>query len=41
MFQDKFINYQIDAPDVNPKVIDVKINSVAVSNHTNIVENLV
>ncbi|XP_072762071.1 uncharacterized protein [Anoplolepis gracilipes] len=30
--QDKFINYQIDgAPDINPKVVDVKINSVATS----------
>ncbi|KAL0133497.1 hypothetical protein PUN28_000910 [Cardiocondyla obscurior] len=30
--QDKFINYQIDgAPNVNPKVVDVRINSVASS----------
>ncbi|XP_050454236.1 uncharacterized protein LOC126852966 [Cataglyphis hispanica] len=30
--QDKFINYQIDnAPDINSKVVDVKINSVATS----------
>lgn len=40
MFQDKFINYQIDsAPDINPKVVDVKINSVAVSNQ--ISQNLI
>lgn len=33
IFQDKFINYQIDgAPVINPKVVDVRINSVAVSN---------